>query len=128
MPDTVPASLLLPPAANIISEVLKIIAAFPNNPGKINVLPVFGFKSFHSLQPPVTCGIFNSSKNQRIFLSNLKLSRKTSKPITAIKKTLNPFTAIKKIYIKPFYCYKETLNPSTAIKKHQTPSLQLKEH
>ena len=31
--------------------------------------------------------------------------------------------------IKPLHCNKKkTLNPFTAIKKHQTPSLQLKEH
>ena len=73
MPDPEPASFS-PPSATII-EVQKIIAAFPNKPSKINVLPVFAFKKLSYIIAPVICDIFNTSKNQGIFPSNLKLSR-----------------------------------------------------
>ena len=73
MPDPVPAPFS-PPSATI-SEVQIIIAAFPNKPSKINVLPVFVFKKLSYIIAPVICDIFNTSKNQGIFPSNLKLSR-----------------------------------------------------
>ena len=62
MPDPVPASIS-PPSATI-SEVQKIIAAFPNKSSKINVIPVFVFKKLSYIIAPVICDIFNTSKNQ----------------------------------------------------------------
>ena len=62
MPDPVPASFS-PPSATI-SEVQKIIAAFPNKPSKINVNTVFVFKKLSYIKAPLICDIFNTSKNQ----------------------------------------------------------------
>ena len=83
MPDPIPASFT--PALATEHEVETIIKSVPNKPVNINIMPIFIYKKIAPVISPVICDIFNSSVNEGMFPSNLKLSR--TKPLFKSKNT-----------------------------------------
>ena len=83
MPDSIPASFT--PALATEHEVETIIKSVPNKPLNINIMPIFIYKTIAPLISPVICDIFNSSVNEGMFPSNLKLSR--TRPLFKSKNT-----------------------------------------
>ena len=63
------------PALTTAHEVETIIKSVPNKPSNVNIMPVFIYKKIAPLISPVICDIFNSSVNEGMFPSNLKISR-----------------------------------------------------
>ena len=83
MPDPIPASFT--PALATEHEVETIIKSVPNKSVNINIMPIFIYKKIAPLISPVICDIFNSSVNEGMFPSNLKLSR--TRPLFKSKNT-----------------------------------------
>ena len=93
MPDPIPASFT-PALATIIKSV-------PYKPVNINIMPIFIYKKIAPLISPVICDIFNSSVNEGMFPSNLKLSR--TRPLfksknTKVKDNYRPISLLPFLY------------------------------
>ena len=80
MPEPIPASFT--PALATEHEVETIIKSAPNKPVNINIMPIFIYKKIAALISPVIYDIFNSSVNEGMVPSNLKLSRTRPKAKT----------------------------------------------